>query len=364
MIKLLTIIGNRPHFIKAAHFSRLIKKSEDFTEVIVHTGQHYDPELAGNFIKELDLPKPTYNLEIGSDRPLIQMAKILLGLDDILQEEQPDAIIVYGDTNSTAAGAIAAAKSNLPLAHIEAGLREFDKQVPEEINKLLTDAVADFHFCPTQTAMDILAGEGKSDTAYLVGDVGLDLIKNNIDKIDLATSILTELKLQCNGYYFVTCHRQNNTDNVEHLKQILTTLAGLDRPVVFPIHPRTQHAIDRYNLIDILDAPHIIKLKPIGFWQTQALIRHAHMCITDSGGVIKEAYVHKVPAIIIDRQTEWVETIREGWNQVTGPDAERIHHAIRSWVRPGRHDNSIGDGTACRQILNILRDKLPYVVSK
>ena len=354
MHKILHIVGNRPHFIKLAPVSRVIKKHEGLEEVIVHTGQHYDQMMSGHFIDELEIPKPHYNLEVGSEKPLIQFAKILSGIQEILTKEKPDVVLVYGDTNSTAAGAIAAAKSNILLGHVESGLREHNKSVPEEINKLLTDSVTDLFFVPTQTGIDNLKKEGKTKQVYLTGDVGLDLISQSEKKIIAAEEILNQYNLTKNEYIFMTCHRAANTESIEKMTEIFSAANDLGKKIFFPAHPRTTKMIKQFSLNGLLDGDHWIITGPIGFFKTQALIKNAAYCLTDSGGVIKESYFHKTPAIIIDKQTEWLETLNEGWNHIAGPYKTKILKIADELIIPNDHFNSLGDGTAAKQIIEII----------
>ncbi len=353
MINVISIIGNRPHFIKLAPVSKALKTAQ-IKETIVHTGQHYDDMLSSHFIKELGINPPHYNLNVGSETPLIQFAKILSGLEPIFNKLQPDMVLVFGDTNSTAAGAIAAAKSNIPIAHIESGLREYDKNIPEEINKLLTDSVADLLFSPTKTGVKNLKIEGKIKNVYNVGDVGLDLIQQNENKILSAEKILTELNLKKNEFIFMTCHREANTNGPKPLKEILNAANKLNKKIVFPIHPRTKKAINKYQLNDLVNAEHWNIIEPIGFFDTQALIKNAAYCLTDSGGIIKESYFHKTPCIIIDKQTEWIEAVKEGWCQVCGPDQSKILDATKKLSNNINHLNSLGNGTASKQIVDII----------
>ena len=356
MHKILTIIGARPHFIKAVSVSQSIVQEPNLEEIIVHTGQHYDHELSDLFFNELSLPKPKYNLGIGSGRPVWQMATMMLKLDKVIEKEAPDMVIVYGDTNSTAAGAIVASKNNLPLVHIEAGLREFDKRIPEEINKLLTDAVADFYFSPTMTGAKNLHNMGISSNVHMVGDVGIDLIYQNLAKIESNTTVLEKYNLSPKAYYFMTCHRASNTDNKDNLKEILSIFEHIEIPIVFPMHPRTKAAITRHSLETSLLHKNLILLPPIGFWDTQTLVRNAKTVITDSGGIIKEAYFHRVPGVIIDTQTEWIETIEEGWNSIAGPNCKEILRFLNNLPTPSRHSNCLGNGTAAKQIVYILKN--------
>lgn len=350
MHKILHIIGARPHFMKLAPIYHRAQEKERWQQVICHTGQHYDFNLSEAFLGEFDLPQPDYNFGIGSGPHLLQIGRMLLKFNNVLSEEKPDIVFVYGDTNSTAAGAIAAAKCNIPLAHIEAGLREHDKSIPEEVNKLLTDAVSDLLFCPTQTAVDNLRNERNEGRVHLVGDVVADLILNTRHRPE--TSIVDALGLTAGRYYFATCHRAANTDNPANLKAILSALAGLDAEVIFPVHPRTAEAVRAHGLTDLLKSKNVRLIDPVGFWQTQECIRNARAVITDSGGVIKEAYLHQVPCVIIDRQTEWIESVQEGWAQIAGPHCDTIIQMTRKPAQGHVYSAFLGDGNAAERILN------------
>ena len=333
----MSVVGARPQFIKLAAMHKAIQKDGTLRHIIVHSGQHYNFDMSGQFFEELQIPKPDYNLEIGSGHHVFQMAKCMTGLVDVFEKEKPDMVLVYGDTNTTAAAAITAAKCNLKLAHIEAGLREWDKTIPEEVNKLLTDAVADLYFTPTVTGRDNLLREGKSHNVFVTGDIGLDLLTGDTeDGKDLPSK----------EYIFVTCHRASNTENPENLKAILSSLAEVDKDVVFPLHPRTKNAIEKFGLWHHLTSGNIHVTEPLGFWDTQQWIRNAWRVVTDSGGVIKEAYFYKVPCIITDKQTEWVESVNEGWSIVAGPYKDQIIKAARDFEIPKKHSNFLGDGQA------------------
>ena len=346
----MNLVGNRPHFIKAAKFSTLINNHEDLDQILVHSGQHYDKNLSDIFFRELGLPQPDYNLKTGSMRPALQVAKMVEKLDLVIEKEKPDLIVVYGDTNTTAAGAIAAAKTLTPLAHIEAGLREKDMTIPEEMNKLLTDAVSSLLFCPTPTAVDHLVAEGKTKGVHLVGDIGLDLVSDMQELIRSNKKILAEYNLAPGSYYFMTCHRQRNTESEAHLFNILNAVSELSLPVIFPIHPRTKASIERYQLNNSL-GQNIVLIDPLGFLETQVLIKNAKVVITDSGGVIKESYFHKTPCVIIDKQTEWVETTNEGWSVIAGPNKLNILSSVNNFKVPTKHLQSLGSGKASKLIV-------------
>lgn len=364
--KLLTVVGARPQFIKAAPLSKLIAETNGLTEVMVHTGQHYDYALSQQFFDELNIAPPQYNLEVGSGRHVVQMAEIMRKFDAVLEAEKPDLVVVFGDTNSTAAAAIAAAKNHIPLAHIEAGLREFNKATPEEINKMLTDSVTDLYFPPTKTGVKNLEKQGVFDNVYLTGDIGIDLILNNLEKINSNIGIFKTLGFdvknespnipipQYPNYYFMTCHRAANTDNIENFKQIMAAIAQLDALVVFPIHPRTRASVEQNGLGDLLKIPNLKLIEPIGFWDTQTLIRHAKMVLTDSGGVIKEAYFHRVGCIILQNEIEWIEAVEEGWAHLSGNQTEHILRDIRQFSTPSVYSGFLGDGRASQRIITAI----------
>jgi UDP-GlcNAc3NAcA epimerase len=364
--KLLTVVGARPQFIKAAPLSKMIAETDGLTEVMVHTGQHYDYALSQQFFDELNIASPQYNLEVGSGRHVVQMSEIMRKFDAVLEIEKPDMVIVFGDTNSTAAAAIATAKNHIPLAHIEAGLREFNKATPEEINKMLTDSVTDLYFPPTKTGVKNLEKQGITENVFLTGDIGIDLIQNNLDKINTNKNIFDRLNLksvsqypnipisQYPNYYFLTCHRAANTDNIDNFKQIMAAIAQLDAPVVFPIHPRTRASVEQNGLGYLLTLPNLKLIEPIGFWDTQTLIRHAKMVLTDSGGVIKEAYFHRVGCIILQNEIEWIEAVEEGWARLSGNQTERILTDIQTFTTPSVYSGFLGDGQASKRIVEAI----------
>jgi UDP-N-acetylglucosamine 2-epimerase len=352
--KILSVVGARPQFIKLAPLSTEVRK--EFREIIVHTGQHYDAQMSDVFFEELNIPRPDYNLAVGSDSACRQIAAMLTGLEEIFMKEKPDCVIVFGDTNSTAAASIAAVKCGFKLAHVEAGLREFNKHIPEETNKLITDILSDFYFCPTETAVQILKSMGIEEGVYNVGDVMIDVIHQKSDEIKLNKKILDQFSVSPGEYVFMTCHRANNTDNVDNLIQILRAANQFKEKVIFPIHPRTMKVVRENGLEEYLKK--LVTIDPIGYLDTQTLIHFAKFVYSDSGGVTKEAYFHKVPGILFDKQTEWVETIKEGWNIATGPDEEKILKAYRNMKVPSTHNNYLGDGTASKKIVHILKEAL------
>jgi UDP-N-acetylglucosamine 2-epimerase (non-hydrolysing) len=354
--KILTIVGARPQFIKCAALSKEIRKY--FTEIIVHTGQHYDHNLSDDFFKELNIPTPDYNLNANLSVGINQIADIMLKLNIIVLHEKPDCILVFGDTNSTAAGAIVAAKNNIKLAHIEAGMREFDKSIPEETNKLITDVLADFYFCATPTAIQWLHDMGITKNVFHTGDIMIDLIETLRSKIESNTAILNRFNLNKQKYIFATCHRAANTENKKNLEEILKAFTQIELPVILPLHPRTKKAIETFKLTDYLVAKNMHVCEPLGYIDTQSLMMNAKMVITDSGGVTKECYYHKVPGILTDKQTEWLETVKEGWNIQAGPYATKIVEAYKNFTFPSNQENVLGKGDAAHKTAQLLNQLL------
>jgi UDP-N-acetylglucosamine 2-epimerase len=318
-MKIVTIVGARPQFVKAAELSRELRK--EHTEIMVHTGQHYDDNLSAIFFDELDIPEPDYNLGIGSGSHGAQTGAILAAIEQVLVKEQPDWVMVYGDTNSTLAGALAAVKLHIPLAHVEAGLRSFNREMPEEHNRVLTDHCADLLFCPTQTAVDNLAKEGITKGVHLVGDLMYDALmwavaqgKNRPDPVE-------HLGLHSKGYLLTTVHRAENTDNPERLADILKAFNLLEEPIVWPIHPRTRKKLAE---VEYQPAVHVHLIEPVGPIEMAGLENNARLILTDSGGVQKEAFWLGVPCLTLRNETEWVETVQSGWNFLVSTEPELI----------------------------------------
>ena len=328
-MKILTAVGARPQFIKLAALSKILRKN-GINEIIVHTGQHYDENMNDLFFKELEIPEPDYNLGIGSGNHGEQTGRMLIEIEKIILKENPDLVIVYGDTNSTLAGALSASKLHIKLAHVEAGLRSFNKRMPEEINRVLTDHVSDILFCPTQTAVENLKNEGITKGVYLVGDVMFDALIHFSKISEIKSNILESLNIKPKEYYLATIHRAENTDNYERLKNILTAFSQMDKIVVFPIHPRTKKMINYYGLDDLLENVNIKVTDPVGYLDMLKLEKNAKAILTDSGGVKKEAFWLKVPCITLRDETEWVETVNLGWNRLVGSDVEKILEAVRN----------------------------------
>jgi UDP-N-acetylglucosamine 2-epimerase len=319
-------------------------------EVIVNTGQHYDFEMSGAFLRDMEIPTPNYDLEAGSGSHAEQTARMLTGLETVFLQERPDAVLVFGDTNSTLAAALAAAKLRLPIAHVEAGLRSYNRDMPEEINRVLTDHVSAWLFCPTRSAQHNLAREGITSGVSCVGDVMLDAARQFSDKAD-ATGILDKHGLEHGRYLLATVHRASTTDSIEALATLLGAFAAIEEPIVFPVHPRTKHALDAAQLT--LSA-NVQPLDPVGYLDMLALQKHARMVLTDSGGVQKEAFFFGVPCVTLRTETEWTELVDSGWNRVVGLDQERILEAVRLWMPDGPRPNLFGEGDASERIASIL----------
>jgi UDP-GlcNAc3NAcA epimerase len=351
-LKILTIVGARPQFIKAAAVSRLFKQHAD--ETIVHTGQHYDENLSKVFFDELDIPAPIYNLEVGSGSHGVQTGEMLAKVEAVLLRVEPDWVLVYGDTNSTLAGALAAAKLNLKLAHVESGLRSFNRRMPEEINRILTDHMADLLFCPSELASKNLKNEGITHHVYVVGDVMAESLAYAAQKSAEISNITDILGIRPGEYYLATLHRAENTDDPERLANILGAFSLLDMPVILPMHPRTRQAIEDHDIRIDLSGGKIKAISPVGYLDMVQLEQSAKMILTDSGGIQKEAYWLKVPCVTLRDETEWIETVHSGWNVLTGGEEDNIVDSIRNFRIPHGHPELYGDGKAGQRIVDRL----------
>ena len=352
-MKILSIIGARPQFIKCAPLSRTIRK--EHTEILVHTGQHYDPEMSNIFFKELNIPEPDYNLGVGSGSHGEQTGKMLIEIEKILIKEKPNLVLVYGDTNSTVAGALAASKLHIKVAHVEAGLRSFDRNMPEEINRVLTDHISDLLFCPTETAVLNLKNERVTTGVYNVGDVMLDALEYNLKIAKKKATVLEDLGLRSNEYLVATVHRASNTDSFKNLSSIVNAFCEVDIPIVFPVHPRTEKYLKQYGLWEKL-CEKVKVIPPVGYLEMLKLMAHARKILTDSGGVQKEAYMLGVPCITMRENTEWVETVEDGGNMLVGADYEKIKDAILNFEGDERKGDVFGTGNACVEICKILNE--------
>jgi len=357
-VKIVSIIGARPQLIKAATLSPVLDRAQH-DERILHTGQHYDHELSRVFIDELRLPSPHYNLGVGSGSHGYQTGEMLKGIEDVLRSEAPDMVLLYGDTNSTLAGALAAAKLNILIGHVEAGVRHYDRRVPEEINRVLADHVSSLLFCPTKRAVSNLALEGITEGVYWTGDIMYDSILRHAEVSARASTVLEDFGLQAQGYYLATVHRPSNTDTPEHLVGIFDALRQLDLPVVFPMHPRTRLATQKLGLLDRLSNDRRLKvIPPQGYLDFLELQRNARLILTDSGGVQKEALFLSTPCVTLREYSPWPETVESGWNVLVPPCEAAILKAVAQMTSVVSRSscNAFGDGHAAESICRVLAE--------
>jgi UDP-GlcNAc3NAcA epimerase len=359
MKKILTIIGARPQFIKAAAVSRAIQARGcgALQEVLVHTGQHHDPNMSQVFFDELEIPVPKFNLEIAGGKHGEMTGRMLEALEKVLIQEQPDWVLIYGDTNSTLAGALAAVKLHVPVAHVEAGLRSFNMRMPEEINRIVSDRISSLLFCPTETAVENLATEGIRRGVHNIGDVMFDAALFYRDKARQKSTILKSLGLSAGHFALATCHRAENTDDPVRLTEIVTALNEIagQMPVVLPLHPRTRKLLKDHGLTEKLSQIRITE--PLSFLDMVALEQAAAVILTDSGGVQKEAFFYHVPCITMRDETEWVETVAQGRNRLVGANRCRIIEAFSELSEQSRKPGSefpYGDGNAAGKIVSII----------
>lgn len=348
-MKVVSVVGARPQFIKAAAVSRILRRQH--REILLHTGQHYDDLMSDVFFRELDLPPPDVNLGVGSASHGRQTGEMLIGIERVLLEERPDRVLVYGDTNSTLAGALATAKLGIPLAHVEAGLRSFNRAMPEEINRVVADRLSDLLFCPTQTAVENLAREGITSGVHWVGDVMYDLLLQSLPLAERCSDILRRLGLGPGTYLLATVHRAGNTDVRENLSAIIAGLNAVGETVVFPLHPRTRHALAQWG---IAPGENVRLIEPVGYLDMLILEKNARLILTDSGGVQKEAYWLGIPCLTLREETEWVETVEAGWNVLVGTSPERIVEAVHTFHPQGERPALFGDGRAGEKIVELL----------
>ncbi|MBI3538115.1 MAG: UDP-N-acetylglucosamine 2-epimerase (non-hydrolyzing) [Chloroflexi bacterium] len=344
-MKIVSIVGARPQFIKVAVVSRVLR--EQFHEVILNTGQHYDDGMSGIFFRELGISNPDYNLGVGSGSHAKQTGEMLAKIEAVLLKETPDWVLVYGDTNSTLAGALAAAKLHVPVAHVEAGLRSYNRAMPEEINRIATDHISDLLFCPTFSASEILRGEGISRGVYVVGDVMYDAVMRYLAIAEKQSRILEILRITPKKFLLATIHRPSNTDNIENLREILCAFGSVNELIVFPVHPRTRKAIEA---LGTRANDNVRFIEPVGYLDMLWLEKNARLILTDSGGLQKEAYAVGVPCITLRTETEWIETVKTGWNAVVGTNRELIVETVKNFVAPDTHPDLFGDGHASEKI--------------
>lgn len=349
-LKIVTVVGARPQFIKLALLSREIRKRHQ--EILVHTGQHYDSNMSDIFFKELRLPLPDYNLGIIADSQGEQAGRMLTGIEKVLLKEKPDLVMVYGDTNSTLAGALAAVKLGIPLAHIEAGLRSYNRVMPEEINRVVADRVSEFLFCPTKTAVDNLKKEGIVKNVFLVGDVMYDNLLYYLPIARKRSRILKKLNLEPGSYNVLTIHRAENTQDLKKLKKILMYIDNLKVPTVFPIHPRTKNFLGS----SFRPKKKLRLISPVAYLDMLILEENARAIFTDSGGMQKEAYILKVPCFTLRQETEWLETLKHGCNHQVNIDRSGLSLLKGRYFKAKSQFNPkvYGDGHAARKIVRIL----------
>ncbi|MDF9831025.1 UDP-N-acetylglucosamine 2-epimerase (non-hydrolyzing) [Parabacteroides sp. PF5-6] len=363
-MKIITIVGARPQFVKAAMVSRAIQqynsegKHPFIEEQLLHTGQHYDANMSDIFFQEMGIAQPTWQLNCGNGTHGEMTGQMLIAIEKILMETCPDYVLVFGDTNSTLAGALAAAKLHIPVVHIEAGLRSFNRRMPEEINRVLTDHISTLLCCPTFAAIRHLEQEGIHKGVHHVGDVMYDAALLFADIANSSSTILDRLQLNSKSFHLCTVHRAENTDQPERLGSIVEALKGIgqtDRPVVIPLHPRTRSCLEQYGWMASLEAhPGILLTAPLSFLDMVMLEKHAATILTDSGGVQKEAYFHRTPCITLREETEWVETIKSGWNQVAGYQTEDILFCMNNIPEDREEILEYGSGDAAGAIIRLL----------
>lgn len=356
--KVLSVVGARPNFVKLKPIHDSINK--DLNHEIIHTGQHYDYRLSEIFFKEFKLPNPDYNLEIGSHSPGFQVGEMIKKIEKILTQNDHDLVLVYGDTNSTFAGAFAAAKANIRVAHIESGLRSFDRRMPEELNRVLTDNISQYLFASTKTSFHNLMKENVSGKIYESGDLSVEIIEQ-AKKLAFNSKITKDLNLTPKDYVICTMHRAENTENDASFISLIKAFTDLSEfQIVFPIHPRTEKILKNKGIYQKLQScKNVLLISPMGYIDFIHLVNNASKVITDSGGLQKEAYLLSVPCITIRRNTEWTETVRDGWNILTDTNTEKIVHAIRKWIPENKTQNPIfGDGNTSKTIKRILLDEI------
>ncbi|MGD9035581.1 MAG: UDP-N-acetylglucosamine 2-epimerase (non-hydrolyzing) [Syntrophobacterales bacterium] len=367
-MKIVTIVGARPQFIKAAPVSRAIRghneKDRDpgITEVLVHTGQHYDHGMSQIFFDELDISEPDLNLGVGSGNHGWQTGQILVRIEEVLLEEKPDLVVVYGDTNSTLAGALAAVKLHIPVAHVEAGLRSFNRTMPEEHNRVVADHCSDLLFCPTQTAVDNLALEGITTGVHLVGDTMYDAVLQCAARAQKRSTVLEDLNLKPKTYLLTTIHRPYNTDIPKNLRNIFQAFAEIGEVIIFPVHPRTSKKIAALEseVSHGLVPGNVKMIEPVGYLDMLVLEENARLILTDSGGMQKEAYFFGVPCITLRPETEWVETVESGWNVVAGADTSAVVQGYQQAINspPTNRPHLYGDGRAAEYIVERILEQL------
>lgn len=360
-MKIVTIIGARPQFIKASMVSKELRKNHE--EIFVHTGQHYDKNMSEIFFQTMGIPKPNYNLNIGSGSHSYQTGNMMIQIESILLKENPNCVVVYGDTNSTLAGALAASKLLIPVVHIEAGLRSYNKDMPEEQNRVLTDHISDILFCPSKTSVKNLKKENITKKVFDVGDVMCDstlyysqILGNNLNINDLELQFINK-KRSIKNWYLLTIHRAENTKNSKILKEILSVMEDLDYIVIFPVHPRVKEIVDLLEREN--NYKNIVFIEPVDYLTMIFLTKNSKKVITDSGGLQKECYILNTPCITVRDQTEWIETLNQGYNILSKPIYEELKNKIeKAEIKGSKKINYFGDGNASAKIVKIMEEIL------
>ncbi len=352
-MKIISVVGARPQFIKLAILSKELR--ENHNEIIIHTGQHYDDNMSRYFFEEMQIAKPDYNLNIGSGSHGKQTAEMLIGLEDIFLHQKPDVVITFGDTNTTLATGLAATKLNIPVAHVEAGLRSHNREMPEEINRILTDHISDYLFAPTLTAMENIKIENLYGKPFLVGDVMYDSLLYYGKIAEQKSRILKNLKLRQKEYILLTLHRPYNVDNIQKLQNIFSALKQTKRFIVLPVHPRSRKMIESTNTII---PENISIIEPLGYLDFIFLQKHSEKIITDSGGIQKEAYLNGIPCITIRPETEWIETVKAGWNVLVGDKKDQLIENCLHFKPSHNRPRYFGDGNSSKKIISILESHL------
>jgi UDP-N-acetylglucosamine 2-epimerase (non-hydrolysing)/UDP-GlcNAc3NAcA epimerase len=346
-VRVLTVVGNRPQFVKAAAVSHRLRERAD--EILVHTGQHYDDELSRVFFDELALPRPEHRLELGGGTNTAQTARMLEALAPLLESEAPDVVLVYGDTNSTLAGALAAAQAGIPVAHVEAGMRSYDRSMPEELNRVLTDHVSSLLLCSSPAAAETLRAENVVGEVVMVGDVMVDVFQLLAPRAD--AGVFDRLGVERGGYLLATAHRAANVDDPSRLRSLVEVLTRVQGPVVLPLHPRTRARLVAAGLLEALDG--VVQAPPLGYLEFTALLLGARAVLTDSGGVQKEAYLAGVPCVTLRDTTEWRETVDAGWNVLVDLDTNAARRALQRRL-PTERPPLYGDGRAGERVVEAL----------
>jgi len=346
-----SVVGARPQFVKASPVSRAL--SDIFDEKLIHTGQHYDYGMSEVFFKEMGIWEPEYNLGVGSGSHAEQTGRMMVELEKTFTRINPDLVLVYGDTNSTLAGALTASKMQIPVAHVEAGLRSYNRAMPEEVNRVVADHLSCLLFCPTEVSVANLSSEGIVEGVHNVGDVMYDALLFNLSIARNQSAILEDLALQKNEYALATVHRAGNTDDRNNMRAILEAFGRIPARIVFPLHPRTRKLLAQFGLSP---PPNVSLIEPVGYLEMLALEENANCILTDSGGIQKEAYLLGVRCITLRDETEWVETVEAGWNTLAGANTDRVCNAYESWFPKGNRVLLYGDGHAAEKIRDVLQN--------